>query len=328
MVTGGSGYIGSAVARSLLGRGFTVETLDILHQQAGLKELGVPHTVCDLSDYDALKHCIAEAEVVIHTAILQIPRINEERRAGYETNVVGTANLCKLIDASSARGMVLAGSWHVIGESGLKGVISEGFGYRPDRVEDRAKLYALAKIAQELIVRLHGEFSDSMYGVLRLGTVLGEGMPRGTAASIFVEQAMKREDLTPFSHSMHRPIAYVSIRDVVEGFFRFASKMLSTGPAGGRPGLDLVVNLLYPEPLTIIQLAEAVCASARKVSKGELDPQIQVVDTGLPSLFDEDEWKQITFDITRSRKLLARDRLISPLEEIERIVRSRWEAVL
>ena len=323
-MTGGSGYIGSAVAQDLLERGFDVETLDILPQRVNLRELGVPHRICDLRDYDALKDCITGTEVVIHAAILQIPRINEERRAGYETNVVGTANLCKLIDASSAKGMVLAGTWHVIGESGLNGVISEGFGYRPDRVEDRARLYALAKIAQELIVRLHGEFSDSMYGILRLGTVLGEGMPQGTAASIFVDQALKGEDLTPFSHSMYRPIAYVSIQDVVEGFHRFARKMLSEGPSKRTISLDNVVNLLYPEPITIMQLAEAVCTAARKVSKGELNPRIQVVDTGLPSLFDENEWKEVKFDLSRSRELLGFDEFISPPEELERIIRSRW----
>jgi len=36
-----------------------------------------------------------------------------------------------------------------IGESGLSGVLDEGFGYRPDRVEERARLYALSKVIQE-----------------------------------------------------------------------------------------------------------------------------------------------------------------------------------
>jgi hypothetical protein len=36
----------------------------------------------------------------------------------------------------------------------LEGVVDEEFGYRPDKVEERAKIYALSKVCQESVVRL------------------------------------------------------------------------------------------------------------------------------------------------------------------------------
>jgi nucleoside-diphosphate-sugar epimerase len=54
--------------------------------------------------------------------------------------------------------LIVTGSWHTIGESELTGTINEEFGYRPDKVEERAKLYVLSKIAQETIVRFYKRF--------------------------------------------------------------------------------------------------------------------------------------------------------------------------
>lgn len=106
-------------------------------------------------------------DLVIHTSIVQIPLINEEKRLGYEVNIVGTQNVCRAVEENARiKGMILTGSWHTIGERGLRGIIDEEFGFRPDKVEDRARLYALSKIAQECIVRFYDEMSDKIYGII------------------------------------------------------------------------------------------------------------------------------------------------------------------
>lgn len=323
LVTGGSGFIGSAVARYLAERGFHVKTLDVLPQPSQLRELNIPHSICDLAEYDTLKDCIHDIDLVVHSAIVQIPRINQERRESFAVNVVGTENICRIVDSVRCRGLILTGSWHVVGESGLSGVITEGFGYRPDKVEDRARLYALSKISQELIVRLYGEFSDKVFGVLRLGTVLGDGMPSDTAASIFIDQAVRGQDLTPFRHSMHRPIVYVSIRDVLEGFHRFSKMILSGQYAASNSSLTNIANLLNPEPVTVLELAKMVRDIVKRISGGKLKPGIRIVDRGLPSLFDEIDKKRVKFDVRRCRELLGFKDFISPADEIEAMLERR-----
>ena len=67
----------------------------------------------------------------------------------------------------------MCGTWHTIGERDLRGTVDEEFGFRPDKVEKRARLYALSKIAQESIVRYFDEMSEKVFGIIRLGTALG-----------------------------------------------------------------------------------------------------------------------------------------------------------
>ena len=170
-IVGGAGFIGFSLAR-YLNKNYYVKLLDIKRP----KSLP-PNTVfeeCDVRDYDMVKKCLENVDVVIHTAIIQIPAINQHKLLGYEVNFLGTQNVCRAVDElKRPKGMILAGSWHVIGERDLKGVVDEEFGFRPDKVEDRAKLYVLSKIAQEVTVRYFSEMSDKAYAVIRMGTVLG-----------------------------------------------------------------------------------------------------------------------------------------------------------
>ncbi len=99
---------------------------------------------CDIQKYSDVERGLEIVELVIHTAIVQIPLINEVKKLGYEVNILGTQNVCRAVSqTSSVRGMILAGSWHVVGEEELRGVIDEEFGFRPDKVEERARLYTL-----------------------------------------------------------------------------------------------------------------------------------------------------------------------------------------
>lgn len=71
--------------------------------------------------------------------------------------------------------MILSVTWHTIGERDIGGVISEEFGYRSDKVEERARLYVLSKMAQGAIVRFYSEMSDKISGIIRNGNCFGSG---------------------------------------------------------------------------------------------------------------------------------------------------------
>jgi len=322
-VVGGSGYIGGAIAREL-SREFSVKIVDVSEPGWNLRDYPVSFAKCDIRAFNDVLECLKDVDLVVHTAIVQIPRINEERRLGYEVNVLGTQNVCEAVYRSPcARGLVLTGSWHVFGESGLEGVLDEGFGYRPDRVEDRARLYALSKVIQEAIVRYYDEMSDKVFGVVRLGTVLGEGMPKGTAANIFIEKGLRGEPLTPFKHSMYRPMLYVDVNDAVKAFKVYVKKVLDGEVSKSGSSLHRVLNLMYPEPVTILELAEIVRDVIAELTGGAVVPRIEVVDQGLPSLFAPDAKRRFKVDVSKTLSFLGLDRLTSPRESIERIV--RWK---
>jgi UDP-glucose 4-epimerase len=322
-IVGGAGFIGSSLARHLNER-FEVKILDVKEPAEDLRN--AEFRQCDIRIYEEVKKCTQDLDLLIHTAIVQIPLINEERRLGYEVNVVGTQNICEAVDKNSCiKGMILAGSWHTIGERELKGVIDEEFGFRPDKVDDRARLYALSKIAQESIVRFYDEMSDKVFGIIRMGTVLGEGMPEKTAANIFIDRGLKGETITPYKHSMYRPMLYVDIDDICKAFQRFASKILNGDIKKEENSLVHIVNVYYPEPVTILELAEIVQKAIIKHTNNSVSPKIEIVDTGHRSLFNEDDKKQIKVDIIKAINFLGLNRLKSPEETIEHIIKKRME---
>lgn len=321
-IVGGAGFIGSALTRHF-SKEFKVQVLDKKPLPESLEEK-VEYQQCDIRNYDEVEQGLKNTDLVIHAAIVQIPSINEERRLGYEVNVLGTQNICEVVDKSpSAKGMILAGSWHLFGERGLKGVIDEGFGFRPDKVEDRARLYAFSKIAQETVVRFYDEMSEKIYGVIRLGTVLGEGMPEKTAANLFITKGLKGEPLTPYKHSMYRPMLYVDVNDVCAAFRAYAEKILRGGISKEGGSLAQIVNLCYPEPTTILELAMMVKDAITTCSRNKKIPEIKIVDTGQPNLFAAKNKELIKVDVRKTIELLGPRKMNSPKESIERIVKNR-----
>jgi UDP-glucose 4-epimerase len=321
-ITGGSGFIGSSLAKHLASF-YDVKLLDIKEPKQKIGD-ALSFQKCDVRNYGELKKALEDVDLVIHAAIVQIPLINEDKRLGYEVNFLGTENVCKVVDESPRiKGLILAGSWHTIGERELRGVIDEEFGFRPDKVEDRARLYVLAKIAQESVVRFYDELSGKVFGIIRMGTVLGEGMPEKTAANIFIENGLKGKPLTPFKHSMFRPMLYVDISDVCRAYENFTRKILNGEVSKEGNSLAHIFNVCYPKPMTILEMAEIVRDAIAKYSNGRIQPKIEVVETGKPSMFSQEDKNLIRVDVSKAVNFLGLGKLKSPRESIEEIVKMR-----
>jgi nucleoside-diphosphate-sugar epimerase len=317
-ITGGSGFIGTALADTFR------KSYDVIRLDTKEPEHGMPDTEfakCDICDRDSVIRILDDVDLLVHAAIVQIPSINQDLKRGYEVNMVGTQNVCEAVDRSrKCKGMILAGTWHTIGEKDLSGIINEDFGFRPDKVEDRAKAYALSKVGQEVVVRYFDEFSSKAYAVVRLGTVLGDGMPSSTAANRFVEKGLKGEPLTPYKHSMYRPMLYVDVGDVASVFLQVAATILHGGKR--KSGPSQVYNVYWPEPMTILELAEEISEIISSL-KPSAKPVIQVVDQGEPPLFGPEDKGRIKVDISRLNALIPDVHLKSPHESLVGIVKSR-----
>ena len=155
-----------------LSKTFDITLIDIKEPKQALPK-DIRFQKCDITNYTEVKAAVENVDLVIHTSIIQIPAINDNKKLGYQVNIIGTQNVCRAVDESpKPQGLILCGSWHTIGEREISGIINEEFGFRPDKVEDRARLYALAKMAQEAIVRFYDEMTGKTYGIIRMGTVL------------------------------------------------------------------------------------------------------------------------------------------------------------
>ncbi len=319
-IVGGLGFIGSALRRHL-SRSFLVKVFDNKPAPKDL-EGKLHYQQLDIRKYHEVEQGFRDLDLVIHAAIVQIPLINEAKRLGYEVNMLGTQNVCEVVNRNPLiKGMILTGSWHVVGERELRGVINEEFGFRPDKVEERARLYALCKIGQETIVRVYDEMSEKMYGIIRMGTVLGKGMPEKTAAAIFIRNGLQGKPITPFKHSMYRPMLYTDVNDLCKAFETYVKKILDGEAYKEGTGLSRIVNVCWPNPITILQLAEIVKDSIIKHSNGKITPKIEIVDKGQPVLFNPEDEKLLKVDVSRAKSFLELKNMTNPKETVEKIIK-------
>lgn len=285
---------------------------------------GLRFVHCDVRNPKDVDGVLEDASVALYFSIIQIPRINEERRLGYEVNVMGLQNVCDAVLRSPAsKGLVLAGTWHVFGERGLNGTIDETFGSRPDMVEERAKLYALSKVVQEGIVRLYDEVAvdtGKVFGVIRMGTVLGAGMPELTAANLFIKKAISGESLTPYRHSMYRPMLYVDIHDICRGYGVYVSKIINHRAEVEGGSLGHIVNLFWPEPITILELAELVRDVFVEETGGRTSPKIRIEDKGIPESFSENAKSMFKVDARKVATFLSMSSMTSPRDSLKSLI--------
>jgi UDP-glucose 4-epimerase len=149
LVTGGAGYIGSIVARQLLGAGHDVTVLDNLKQghRAAVPE-GASLVVADLLDRDAVDAAVAEGfDGALHFAALALvaESVSHPERY-YRTNVGGTLNLLEALTAAGVPRLVFSSTCAVYGEPD-EVPISE------TTVPMPVNAYGASKLAVDLMIR-------------------------------------------------------------------------------------------------------------------------------------------------------------------------------
>lgn len=170
LVTGGAGFIGSAIARALIDRGDEVRVLDNLI--AGSKEnvpKGSDFWEVDLRDPESLLEATRDVEVVFHeAAIRSVPRSIDEPTLVHECNVTGTLNLLIACEMNSVRRLIYASSSSAYGGA-QQGMSSEDMHPRP------LSPYAASKLSAEYYCTVWSELKKLSTVSLRYFNVFGPG---------------------------------------------------------------------------------------------------------------------------------------------------------
>ncbi|GAA1962523.1 NAD-dependent epimerase/dehydratase family protein [Kitasatospora viridis] len=270
LVTGGAGFIGSAVVRALVAAGHGVRVLDallpVVHPSGEPGELpeGVAFQRGDVRDAGAVEQALKGVDVVCHQAAMVGLGLDLNDAPEYVgCNDLGTSVLLAAMHRTGVRGLVLAGSMVVYGEGCYRcaehGDVAPGprraadldagqfeppcprcgAALQPGLVDEQApgdprNVYAATKLAQEHLAAAWARAAGAAVVTLRYHNVYGPGMPRDTpyagVASLFRSALARGEAPRVFEDGGQRR-DFVHVDDVAAANLA-ALHALGTRPPG------------------------------------------------------------------------------------------------
>lgn len=181
LVTGGAGFIGSALVKALLKRGDSVVVLDNLLTGAVANVPDEAEFVLgDVCDPAAVAAVCEGVDTIFHQAAVgSVPRSLEDPETTERTNVLGTLTVLRAAEAHGVRRLVYASSSSVYGESTTPV-------NREDAPTDPASPYAVSKLAAEQYCRVWARLKGLSTVSLRYFNVFGPGQSeRSRYAAVF-----------------------------------------------------------------------------------------------------------------------------------------------
>jgi UDP-N-acetylglucosamine/UDP-N-acetyl-alpha-D-glucosaminouronate 4-epimerase len=248
LVTGGGGFIGSAIARASLTRGWHVTVLD--NFLTGFRE-SVPADAelleADLRDIDALRKACAGVEVVFHQGALRsVPRSVDNPVLTQECNVLGTLNLLVAAEEAGVGRVVYASSSSVYGD------LDEQVN-REDLPPNPQSPYAASKMAAEYYCRVWTSLNKLSTVSLRYFNVFGPGQhPESKYAAVFPAfvSALKAGRPPEVHWDGEQSRDFTFIDDVVRA-------NLLAGTAGDRVS-GAVINVGGGRPVTVNEVLSSI----------------------------------------------------------------------
>jgi len=212
LVTGGAGFIGHHLVRTLLERGDEVAVIDDF--STGFRDRLAPYldrvylVEGEITDAPALDRAIEGCSVVFHEAA--VPSVARSVRFPVQTNEINAAGTIEVMLASARSGVrrvVFAGSSSVYGDG-------PGLPRRETQMANPRSPYAISKLAAEHYVQVLGALHGIETVALRYFNIFGPGQdPRSEYAAVvprWVTAALRNEPVTVYGDgSQSRDFTYI-----------------------------------------------------------------------------------------------------------------------
>lgn len=253
LITGGAGFIGTHLCRTLISQGYDVSVLDLRAPSDPVP--GVHYHRGDVRDSATVDFHIKQMDVVFHlAAIVSVPVCQMQPLESYSTNFGGTLTILESIRQKKATtgtstSLVFASTAAVYGHLGTESnamteeAISEPF----------LSFYAAQKHASEQAIRLFQSVHGIPCMIYRFFNVYGTGQdptsPYSGVITIFLERAKKGLPLTIFGNGENSR-DFVEVRDlckVVSGALTLPVELWTGAPVNIGTGNRTSLNALATE---------------------------------------------------------------------------------
>ena len=246
LITGGTGFIGSRLARHLLAEGKQVRIFGKTNTPAEeenarlLREQGAEMVNGSITDRDAVEKAVRERDTVFHLAAAQ-HEANIPDQVFWNVNVTGTENLLAACVTHGVRRLVHGSTIGVYGSS-IGGVIDENSPLKPDNI------YGKTKLAGEQAALA---FSNRMpVAAIRISETYGPGDRR--LLKLFRGINTNRFFVIGSGKNLHHP---VYIDDLVNGLLLAAEKKEAVGQ---------IFLLAGPAPVTTSEMVREIVQALGK----------------------------------------------------------------
>lgn len=206
-VTGGSGFIGKAVAKELKEASYDVSILDIVTPANHLK--GVPFIKADITDFSSLKNALKDFEVVYHIAGLFAETANNDPYQAALINYMGTANILESCKLNNIPKIIFASTFLVY--DGKDGHVDEDTPIYPRGLS----IFASSKLFAEELIKSFSKKYGIKYVNLRYGSVFGPGGGSNVIRT-FIEQAFRGENISVWGEGK-RARQFICVNDLAKG---------------------------------------------------------------------------------------------------------------
>jgi nucleoside-diphosphate-sugar epimerase len=217
LITGGSGFIGSALARTLLEKNYKIILFDIAPPKTEWK--GIYFIKGDISNWAEVMNVIKEKKIkyIFHLAAMLSAQCEANPWAAFQVNVLGTYNVLEASRLFNIKKVIFTSSMGVYGKVPT-GVVDDETIQRPQI------LYGVTKVFGELIgLYYHRRFGIDFRGV-RFPQLVGPGVKSegyGQYLPKMIEASLKGVSFEAWvSKETSIPIMYIkdAIRCLLELF--------------------------------------------------------------------------------------------------------------
>jgi dTDP-L-rhamnose 4-epimerase len=292
LVTGGAGFIGSAIVGQAVAAGWRVRVLDSLRQDVHRAGAAMPPGVeglrGDVTDAAAVRTAVAGVDVVCHQAAKVGLGVDIADAPDYaRSNDLGTAVVLAEMGRAGVGRLVLASSMVVYGEGRYRDSLGPvdagprraadldagrfeplsprtGEALVPESIDESAPLdprnvYAASKVVQEHMAQAWARATGGRAALLRYHNVYGPGMPQATpyagVASLFRSALQAGRAPAVYEDGGQRR-DFIHVDDVAR-----ANLAALEWTTRADPGMARAFNVATGVPHTVGEMATALAAA-------------------------------------------------------------------